>query len=176
MTNQGKNHQHDQGRQNNEDRDRQILNILCNVSILLMATLTEAVSGLFSTLSTEMIGSLAKSFGATEQDTKTLDEVQKKLPQAFRDELLTIKNDITRQLNEKRTELEPFLADPRFDTGIRIAQRNPSHVPRLTDDLDDHSLLTCLALLQANDPEFTRMFQQLLEWMNTLPQPEKKEQ
>jgi hypothetical protein len=45
----------------------------------------------------------------------------------------------------------------------------------LTQDLDEHSLLGYLTLLQTNDPRATTMLKELLEWMNTLPQPEKKE-
>ena len=161
--------QNDHIQQHNNNRDRQLLNILCNVTILLMASLTEAFSEIFSTFSKEILSTLTTNLGTTEQDTKEFDDLQKTLPATFRDELLAMKKDISNQMNEKRTELGPLLADPLFNKGITIVEHSPNHLPRLTEDLSERSLLTCLVLLQANDPAFTTMFQELLEWMKKLP-------
>jgi hypothetical protein len=86
-----------------------------------------------------------------------------------------MKQDLAKQIQEKRKTLEPLLADKQFDTGITIAERSTIHLPRLTKDLTEAALLGYLALLQTNDPEFSEMFQQLLEWMNSLPQLQNKE-
>lgn len=139
-----------------------------------MASLTEAFSEVFGTFSKEIIGTLTTSLGATEQDAKEFDDLQKTFPATFRDELLAMKKDIITQMNEKKTELGPLLVDPLFNKGISIVEHSPRNLPRLTEDLSERSLFTCLALLQTNDPAFTTMFQELLEWMNSLPQPEKK--
>ncbi len=82
-----------------------------------------------------------------------------------------MRNDLIRQLKEKRQELDTLLDDPRFDIGITIVKRTPLSLPQLTQQLDERSLLGYLTLLQANDPRLTTMFQELLEWMKILPQP-----
>jgi hypothetical protein len=153
---------------NNHDRETKILNLICNTSLLLMALVTEAFSEMFTNLSKEMITALTTSLGAT-------DSLQEKLPQHLREELIAMKKDLSKQLTEKREEITPLLADTRFDTGITIVERTPLPLlPPLTQDLDERSLLSYLILLQTNDPHFTRMFQELLEWMKTIPQPAMK--
>ncbi|MBN1860009.1 MAG: hypothetical protein JW840_00955, partial [Candidatus Thermoplasmatota archaeon] len=107
--------------------------------------------------------------------TQDLDQLQKQFPDKLRKELLSMKQDLAQQIQEKRKTLDPLLADTRFDTGITLAEHSTIHLPILTKDLDEAALLGYLALLQTNDPEFSAMFEQLLEWMNNLPQLQKKE-
>jgi hypothetical protein len=83
-----------------------------------------------------------------------------------------MKTDITKQMNEKKEQILPLLADRRFDEGITIVERYEFGLPRLTTDLDERSLLAYIALLQENNEQFTKMFQELLEWMKNLPQQE----
>ena len=71
----------------------------------------------------------------------------------------------------KKEQLGLILADPRFDEGITIVERNKFGLPALTQDLDERSLLGYIALLQKNDSRFTTMLQELLKWMKNLQQP-----
>ena len=158
-----------------ENRETKILNVLCNTSILLMTIMTEAFSEMFTNISKEMMTAVATGFGAPEDATNKIDALHQQLPDHLRKELMTMKNDLTKHLIEKRKELSPILANPIFDHGVAIVERTPLSLPLLTQDLDEHSLLGYLTLLQANDPQVTTMLKELLEWMNTLPQPEKKE-
>jgi hypothetical protein len=161
-------------KKNTEDRETKILTLLSNISLLLMTLLTEAFTDMFTNLSQDLITALTSSTSVIDDTTKNINDLQKKIPHHIQEELRTIKTDLTRQLNEKRQELEPILADPRFDQGLTIVERTPLHLPKLTQELDDQTLLSYLLLLQTNDPRFTPMFQELLEWMKTLPQPEMK--
>jgi len=158
-----------------ENRETKILNVLCNTSILLMTIMTEAFSEMFTTLSKEMMTAVATGLGAPEDSTKKIDALHQQLPDHLRKELITMKNDLAKHLMEKKAELSPLLADPIFDHGVAIVERTPFSLPLLTQDLDEHSLLGYLALIQTNDPRATAMLKELLEWMNTLPQPEKNE-
>jgi len=161
--------------QNTHERETKILNVICNTSLLLMSAVTEAFSEMFTKLSKEMITAITTSLGNSEDATKDIhkktDNLQKELPQQIREQLLAMKTDITTQLQEKKEKLGPLLADPRFDDGITIVERYKFGLPALTQDLDERSLLRYIALLQANDPRFTTMFQELLEWMKNLPHP-----
>jgi len=158
-----------------ENRETKILNVLCNTSILLMTIMTEAFSEMFTTISKEMMTAVATGLGAPEDATKKIDALHQQLPDHLRKELITMKNDLAKHLMEKKAELSPLLADPIFDQGVAIVERTPFSLPLLTQDLDEHSLLGYLTLLQTNDPRATTMLKELLEWMNSLPQPEKKE-
>jgi hypothetical protein len=158
-----------------DDRETKILNLLCNTSLVLMTMITEAFSQVFTTLTKEMVTAFTTSFGAPQNTSGNIDDLQKNLPDTIRKELMTLKKDLQKQLNEKRQDFGPLLSDPRFDTGITIAERITLPLPLLTQDLDERSLFSYLVLLQINDPQITTMFKELVEWMNTLPQPEKKE-
>ncbi|MCX6664156.1 MAG: hypothetical protein NTZ75_07905 [Euryarchaeota archaeon] len=161
--------------QNTPARETKILNVICNTSLLLMSAVTEAFSERFTKLSKEMITAITTSLGNSEDATKDIhkktDSLQKELPQQIREQLLAMKTDITTQLQEKKEKLGPLLADPIFDDGITIVERYKFGLPALTQDLDERSLLGYIALLRANDPRFTTMFQELLEWMKNLPHP-----
>ena len=127
-------------------------------------------------LSKEMITALSTGLGAPEDSKKeiqnTTDDMERKIPQELRKQLNEMKTDITKQMNEKKEQILPLLADRRFDEGIAIAERYEFGLPRLTTDLDERSLLGYIALLQENNEQFTKMFQELLEWMKNLPQQE----
>lgn len=165
----------DQTKDTDENRETKILNLICNISLLLMILVTDAFSEMFTTLSKEFITTLSNTINSTQGNTQDLDQLQKQFPDKLRKELLSMKQDLAQQIQEKRKTLDPLLADTRFDTGITLAEHSTIHLPTLTKDLDEAALLGYLALLQTNDPEFSAMFEQLLEWMNNLPQLQKKE-
>jgi hypothetical protein len=158
-----------------DDRETKILNVLCNTSILVMTMMTDAFSEIFTTLSKEMMTTVATSLGAPEESTKKINALHQQIPDDLRKELMTMKNDLQKQLHEKKLELGSFLKDPLFDKGVSIAEQTTLPLPKLTTDLDEVSLFGYLTLLKTNDAQATTLFQQLFEWMNSLPQPEKKE-
>lgn len=158
-----------------DDRETKILNLLCNTSLLLLSMITEVFSQVFTSLTKEITTALTTSVGAPQDTTRNLDDLEKNLPDTLRKELMTMKSDLQRQLNDKRQDLSTLLSDPRFDTGIKIVERTQLALPKLTQDLDERSLFWYLALLKTEDPQVTSMLKELFEWMNTLPQPEKKE-
>ncbi|MCX6662172.1 MAG: hypothetical protein NTY91_06435 [Euryarchaeota archaeon] len=157
-----------------DDRETKIFNLLCNTSLVLMTMITQAFSQVFTTITKEMITALTTSLGTPQDATRNLDDLEKNLPDTLRKELMTMKNDLQKQLNEKRQSLATLLSDPRFDTGIDIVERTQLPLPKLTQDLDERSLFGYLTLLQSEDPQVSAMFKELFEWMNTLPQPTKK--
>jgi len=73
-------------------------------------------------------------------------------------------------MKEKKEKITSLIADKRLDEGIAIVERYNFNLPRLSCDLDERSLLGYMTLLQQNDEQFTKMFQELLEWMKDLPQ------
>ncbi len=158
-----------------DDRETKILNLLCNTSLVLMTMLTEAVSQVFTTLTKEMVNALSTSMGAPQEASTHLDNLEKNVPEKLKTELMTMKKDLQKQFNEKKQELSGLLSDPCFDKGIAIAEHVSVPLPKLTQDLDERSLFAYLALLQTDDPTVSAMFKDLFEWMNTLPKFDKKE-
>jgi hypothetical protein len=158
-----------------EDREIKIFNIMTNTSVLLMALMTEAFSDLFSTMAEGMTQAITSGFGASEKDTqetsRTIKKMKTELPQHMIKEMVAMKKDITNQLLEKKQELRNVIADPMFDNGITIAEKYSVGLPAVTNDLDERTLLSYIALMKANDPSCTKMFQELMEWMKVLPQP-----
>lgn len=161
---------------NQEDRETKILNLLCNTSLVLMTMLTEAVSQVFTSITKEMVTALSTGMGSSQDVSASLNDLEKNIPEKLRAELMTMKNDLQKQLNEKKQELSGLLSDPRFDEGIAIAERASVSLPKLTQDLDERALFGYLTLLQAEDPPVSAMFKDLFEWMNSLPKFEKKEE
>lgn len=159
-----------------EDRETKILNLLCNTSLVLMTMLTEAVSQVFTSITKEMVTALSTGMGSSQDVSANLNDLEKNIPEKLRAELMTMKNDLQKQLNEKKQELSGLLSDRRFDEGIAIAERASVSLPRLTQDLDERALFGYLALLQAEDPAVSAMFKDLFEWMNSLPKFDKKEE
>jgi hypothetical protein len=82
-----------------------------------------------------------------------------------------MKNDISKQMQEKKAVIGEVISDPKFDEGIIIAEKYDFGIPKFTQNLDEVSLVKYIALLKAENPSFSKMFQELLEWMKSVPQP-----
>jgi hypothetical protein len=160
---------------NNQGRETKILNVICNTTILLMSIMTEALTSAFTELSKEMITTITTGLDASADTVKKIhdetDNIQNEFPKQMREQLLGMKVEITAQLSEKKEKFASILADGRFDEGIAIVERYNFNLPNLSCDLDERSLLMYFALLQENNEQFTKMFQELVEWMKNLPQP-----
>jgi len=159
---------------NTQGRETKILNVMCNISILLMSLTTEAFSDIFTKRSKEMVNAittgLSTSASNVNENHGTTDNIQDELSKQIREQLLAMKVDINAQLREKKEKFVSIIADRRFDEGIAIVERYNFNLPKLSCDLDEHLLLGYLTLLQENNEQFTKMFQELLEWMKDLPQ------
>jgi hypothetical protein len=153
------------------DREAKILNIMCNTSILLMAMMTEAFSGVFTEMAAGMAQAVTTGFGASEKnstDSQNIERVKTELPKQMVEQVVQMKADMSAQLQAKKEEIGKMITDPKFDEGIAIAERYDFGVPKLTQDVDELSLLKYIALLKANDARCTKMFQELMEWMKNI--------
>lgn len=159
---------------NNQAREKKILNVIYNTSILLMSTMTETFSDIFTKLSKEMVTAINTGLSTPTNNVKenheTIDKTQDEFPKQMRELLLGMKVDITKQLKEKKEKIDSIIKDRKFDEGIAIVDRYNFNLPKLSCDLDEHSLFRYLILLKEDNEQFTKMFQELLEWMKDLPQ------
>jgi hypothetical protein len=153
------------------DRESKILNVMLNTSVLLMALMTDAFSDVFAKMASGMTQAIATGFGDAEKEPNTkknMQQVETEFPKQMITQILQMKTDMKKQLRAKKDEIERKIADPKFDSGITIAEQYNFGVPNLTSDLDEQSLLKYIVLLKAQDARCTRMFQELMDWMKTI--------
>lgn len=140
-----------------------------------MALMTEAFSNAFTNLAEGMTKAVTTGLGTTEVDSqktsRKIKELKTTFPKQVIKEMISMKKDINSQLAVKKQDLRKVIVDPAFDRGITIAERYSFGLPAVTNDLDEVSLLGYIALLKTNDPQCTKMFQELMEWMKDIPQP-----
>lgn len=160
---------------NGQDRQTKILNIMMNTSLLMISLFTEAFSDVFSKMATGMVNAVTTSLGVPEENTKDMsekmDSMKTELPKQLIEQIVTMKADINKQLASKKEEIQKIIGDPKFDEGITIVENYDFGLPKLYQDLDEISLFKYIALLKTNDPQFSKMFQELMEWMKNVPQP-----
>lgn len=158
----------------NQSREAKIMNVICNTTILLMSIMTEAFTSMFTKLSKEMITAITTVLDAPADTIKEINGktniIKNELPKQIRQQLLALKKDVTVQMKEKKEKFASLIDDKSFDGGIEIVERYNFNLPKLSCDLDERSLLGYMILLQQNDEQCTKMFQELLEWMKDLPQ------
>lgn len=154
-----------------QDKETKILNIMCNTSILLMSLMTDAFSGAFAEMAAGIAQAVTTGLGTSEKnsaDAKDIERVKTELPKQIVEQVVQMKADMKVQLQAKKEELKGMIANPRFDEGIAIAERYDFGIPKLTQDIDELSLLKYIALLKANDVQCTKMFQELMERMKNI--------
>jgi hypothetical protein len=97
--------------------------------------------------------------------------LKKEFPKQMMEQMVSLKADMTKQLQGKKQEIGKMIADPAFDKGIFIVEQYDFSLPSLTQELDELSLLRYIALMKADNPVFLKMFQELMDWMKSVPQP-----
>ncbi len=169
----------DESVQNRTDRAQRIMNAMVNTSIILMSELmggfTQVMVGTFGAVASEMAGTMGGE-GARESVAQ---EFEDKLPEVdgkMKGMISDMRRDIYAQLRLNKDEIEPALTDPAYDMGPGIIDGYDFKLPKLTEELDDASLVRYSQLLVEEDPSFVEMFNELIGWLNTLPKfPDKSD-
>lgn len=154
------------------NRTQKVMNAMTNMSIILMSTLmgglTQAMMETMGSMASEMAGAMA----GEEQKEEVNNEFKQKRPEVdekMKEMISDVRKDVYAQLEQKREEIEPYLSDAAFDLGPKIIDGYDFGLPKLTEELDDGSLVKYSQLLVGEDPKFTEMFEKLTNWMNNLP-------
>jgi hypothetical protein len=163
--------------QSNPDRTQKVMNAIVNTSIILMSTFMDG----FTRVMMETTGAMASEMAGVMDGEEAREEVdiefQEDLPEAeekMKATISDVRKEVYDQFEQKRAEIEPFLADEGFDLGPKIIDGYDFNLPKLTEELDDGSITKYIQLLESEDPSFTEMFRELTEWMNILPKFPKK--
>jgi hypothetical protein len=154
-------------------RNKKIMNLIANTNIILLSTLEDLADLMMTTMgavSSEMAGAFGGEDARKEVDgefKQKLPEVHEKLKAVVSD----VRQDVYRQIEQKRQDIEPLLSDSRFDNVLRIAEAYDFQLPKLTEELDDETHAAYLHLLISEDPKFNEMFKKLTSLMNAMQKP-----
>jgi hypothetical protein len=72
-------------------------------------------------------------------------------------------------LVKKTKEIAPLLCNHTFDNGPKIIEKYDFQLPKLTEELDDNTILHYAKLLASEDSIFVELFKELTGWLNSLP-------
>ena len=157
-----------------ENREDEIINTMANTSIILTSMLMGAFTLMMVSVTNSMTSGIVEALGGkepgdvikgeTKPDRSELDEKTKTI-------ISDMKKDIYLQMSQKKQEMKQLLSDPVFDVGPRIISKYDFKLPKLTEELDDETLMNYAKLLVDEDPRFAKMFKALTEWLSTLPKP-----
>jgi uncharacterized membrane protein len=157
---------------NETSREKKIMNLVVNTSIILMATLMGGLSQVMVDTMGAAASGMAGAMGGEEAGEKVSQEIKQKRPEVdkkMKEMIADVRKDIYAQMAQKQNEIEPFLSDPVFDIGPQKVDKHQFDVPKLTEELDDATLAHYTQLLLTEDSAFSEMFKEITEWLNTLP-------
>ncbi len=159
------------------DRVQKIMNLVTNVSVLLMSTMM----GAFSQIMVETTGAIASgmtsAMAGEEAGEKVKKEFKEKMPEAdakMKAMISDIRKDMYAQFEKSRKDIEPYLYDPAFDVGPKTVDKYDFVLPKLTEELEDGVLAQYSLLITKEDVKFGEMFGELSKWLNSLPKPPEK--
>ena len=160
------------------NRENKILNAVINTSIILMSTLMDGFSEIMIGAAGAMASGMAEAVAGEEAKEEVEKEFKQNLPEVsekMRSMISDMRTDLYEQMEQKRKEIKPLIADPIFDVGPDTIEKYDFGIPKLTQELDDTALAQYTYLLLSEDATFGELFSALGDWMNSLPQfPDKK--
>ena len=157
-------------------REEKILNTIVNTSILLASTLMDGLSELMVNVTGEMASGMTEAFSGEEAGKEVRENVKQNLPEVsdkIRVMISNMREDIYLQMEQRNKEIAPLMTDPVFDVGPKKVDAYDFGIPKLSARLDDDTLAQYTYLLISEDATFAELFGQLMEWLNSLPQPPK---
>jgi hypothetical protein len=158
-------------------RERKIMNLTANTSIILMSTMMGAFTKVMMDATGAMASGMVAAIGGKEAEEEVTKEIQQGQPgvdEKVKTLISDVRKDVYAQLAAKSKKTQPLLADPAFDVGLEIVEKYDFGLLKLTEELDDNALAQYVQLLVSEDASFVEMFKELTSWMSGLPEiPEK---
>jgi len=157
---------------NKTSRNEETMNSIINTSIILMSTMMGAFSQVMVSAVGGMASGMAEAMGGKDAEEKITEEFKQKGPEVdekMKELICDIRKDIYSQMEQKMPESEPLLSNPIFEKGPKIVEKYDFKLPKLTQQLDDNTLAQYSQLLACGDVCFGKLFKELTEWINSLP-------
>ena len=158
-------------------REKKIMNLIVNTSIILMSTLMGGLTETMMNMTGAMASGMAGALGGEETGEEVRQEFKAKLPEVddkMKAMISDVRKDMYLQMEQKKSEIKPLLSDPVFDAGPNKVNEFDFGLPKLTEELDDGTIAQYAYLLVSEDKTFGELFGAVSDWMQNLPIPPKK--
>ena len=158
-------------------REKKIMNLIVNTSIILMSTLMGGLTEAMMNMTGAMASGMAGALGGEETGEEVRQEFKAKLPEVddkMKAMISDVRKDMYLQMEQKKSEIAPHLSDPVFDVGPSKVDEFDFGLPKLTEELDDGTIAQYAYLLVSEDKTFGELFGAVSDWMQNLPIPPKK--
>lgn len=158
---------------NKAERNQRVIYSAFNTSIIMMATMMEDFTEFLTDTAGAMASGMAEACGdeeAGEEIRKEVRESKGGLDQRLRELISEQREPTYKEMERKRHRIEPLITDPIWDEGPKIVDRYDFGLPKMTEVLNDDTMVAYAKMLVEEDPAFTEMFKALVDWINRVPQ------
>lgn len=152
----------------------EILNVISNTSIVLMGTMMGGLTQAMGSIMKDMTSGIAGAMGGEKAADKVKTDFDKMNPETKSKVIgmvVDMRKQMYEQLDEKKASIIELMTDAVFNKGPAIVEKYSFGLPKLTQRLDDDTIAHYMILLESGEPNFKKMFKELMDWMNTLPKP-----
>jgi hypothetical protein len=166
-------------------RDERAANLMTNYAMLfaslfegafadIAVKMSEATVGMGEAIADAMSKGLSEGSGGSEMVKRTKKagpEIRPDVSGQIKKMFSGIRDEVSSKMSENAPELKAYLANPAFDQGIAIVEKYDFGRPKFTERLSDEDLASYLVLLKSGDEALGKMFTELGQWQESLPNP-----
>ena len=149
-------------------RNKKIMNLIANTNIILLSTLEDLADLMMDSMGAVAAGIAKAIDGEAVTDVYEVEQDPPVVNEKVKAVVSEVRQDVYRQMEDKKGSIEQFLPDPRFDDALKIVDAYEFKLPKLTEELDEATLTAYLQLLITENPKFNEMFKKLTTLMNEM--------
>lgn len=151
-----------------QKRNKKIMNLIANTNIILLSTLEDLADLMMDTMGAVAAGIAEAIDGEAGKEVQEVEQKPREVNEKVRAVVSEVRQDVYRQMEQKKGSIEEFLPDPRFDDALKIVDAYDFKLPLLTEELDEETLTAYLQLVITENPKFDEMFKKLTTLMKAM--------
>ena len=149
-------------------RNKKIMNLIANTNIILLSTLEDLADLMMDSMGAVAAGIAKAIDGEAVTDVYEVEQDPPVVNEKVKAVVSDVRQDVYRQMKQKKDSIEKYLPDPRFDDALKIVDAYEFKLPKLTEELDEATLTAYFQLLITENPKFNEMFKKLTTLMNEM--------
>ena len=149
-------------------RNKKIMNLIANTNIMLLSTLEDLADLMMDSVGAVAAGIAKAIDGEAVTDVYEVEQDPPVVNEKVKAVVSDVRQDVYRQMKQKKDSIEKYLPDPRFDDALKIVDAYEFKLPKLTEELDEATLTAYFQLLITENPKFNEMFKKLTTLMNEM--------
>jgi hypothetical protein len=149
-------------------RNKKIMNLIANTNIILLSTLEDLANLMMDSMGAVVAGIAETIDGEAGKDVYEVEQKPPEVNEKVKAVVSKVRQDVYRQMEDKKGSIEQFLPDPRFDDALKIVDAYEFKLPKLTEELGEEPLTAYLQLLITENPKFNEMFKKLTTLMKAM--------